>query len=128
MAVSPDGFRRVLLQGHPEYDMVSLYKEYKREVQNYLDGNRPNYPPTPENFFYGEALERVKEMRRKAESSETDWAVGEMEMRALLDNSWADTARSMVGNWTGLVYQLTNVDRHKQFMDGVDPDNPLGSV
>ena len=128
MAVSPDGFRRVLLQGHPEYDMVSLYKEYKREVQNYLDGNRPNYPPTPENFFYGEALERVKEMRRNAESGEEDWAVGEMEMRALLDNSWADTARSMVGNWTGLVYQLTNVDRHKQFMDGVDPDNPLGSV
>ena len=49
-------------------------------------------------------------------------------LRSLLDNSWADTARSIIGNWTGLVYQLTNVDRKVQFMDGVDPDDPLGSV
>lgn len=128
MAVSPDGFRRVMLQGHPEYDMVSLYKEYKREVQNYIDGLRPNYPPTPENYFYGEALERVKIMRRKVENGDPDWVVDDAEMRCLLDNSWADTARSIIGNWTGLVYQLTNVDRHEQFMDDVDPDDPLSSV
>ena len=26
----------------------------------------------------------------------------------------------------GYVYQLTNSDRRKPFMDGVDPNNPLG--
>jgi homoserine O-succinyltransferase len=31
----------------------------------------------------------------------------------------------MVNNWLGLVYQLTNRDRRLQFMDGVDPDDPL---
>ncbi len=31
LAASADG-RLVLLQGHPEYDAVSLLKEYKREV------------------------------------------------------------------------------------------------
>jgi len=32
LAVSPDGFRTVFFQGHPEYDSISLMKEYKRDV------------------------------------------------------------------------------------------------
>jgi len=32
LAVSPDLFRIVFFQGHPEYDTISLLKEYKREV------------------------------------------------------------------------------------------------
>ena len=31
-----------------------------------------------------------------------------------------------MSNWLGLVYRLTNVDRGKQFMHGVDPIDPLG--
>jgi len=47
------------------------------------------------------------------------------EIEALLDNTWGDTAKALVANWLGLVYQLTNLDRQKQFMDGIDPENPL---
>ena len=36
MATSDDGFRYVFFQGHPEYDDISLAKEYKREVARYL--------------------------------------------------------------------------------------------
>jgi homoserine O-succinyltransferase/O-acetyltransferase len=32
LAVSRDRFRFVFFQGHPEYDTISLLKEYKREV------------------------------------------------------------------------------------------------
>ena len=42
-----------------------------------------------------------------------------------LDNTWRDTAHAIVGNWVGLVYQLTHRDRCKPFMDGVDPGDPL---
>jgi homoserine O-succinyltransferase len=28
----------------------------------------------------------------------------------------------------GLVYQTTHRDRRRQYMDGVDPDDPLGLV
>ena len=31
----------------------------------------------------------------------------------------------VVGNWMGIVYQLTHRDRRIPFMDGVDPENPL---
>jgi homoserine O-succinyltransferase len=43
----------------------------------------------------------------------------------LLDNTWGDTAKAVVNNWLGLVYQVTNLDRTKQFMQGIDPDDPL---
>lgn len=35
----------VLMQGHPEYDNVSLLKEYRREISRYVAGQREDYPP-----------------------------------------------------------------------------------
>ena len=40
LAVSPDGLRLVMFQGHPEYDTVSLLKEYKREINRFVTGSR----------------------------------------------------------------------------------------
>ena len=42
-----------------------------------------------------------------------------------LDNTWHDTAEGVVGNWVGLVYQLTHSDRMRPFMDDIDYENPL---
>ena len=50
----------------------------------------------------------------------------EDEVTGQLDNTWGDTAKAIVANWLGLVYQLTNLDRRQQFMASVDPDDPLG--
>ena len=57
LAVSPDQFRTVYFQGHPEYDASSLLKEYKREVFRYLDGELESAPPYPENYFSAQAIE-----------------------------------------------------------------------
>jgi homoserine O-succinyltransferase len=46
LAASRDG-RQVFMQGHPEYDPVSLLKEHKREVARFGAGQRPEYPETP---------------------------------------------------------------------------------
>ena len=51
LAVSADGFRQVFFQGHPEYDTISLLKEYKREVGRFAAGERSDYPPFPECYF-----------------------------------------------------------------------------
>ena len=32
----------------------------------------------------------------------------------------------MFANWLGLVYRHTDLVRGKPFMDGIDPDDPLG--
>ncbi|MEK7260824.1 MAG: homoserine O-succinyltransferase, partial [Pseudomonadota bacterium] len=43
-----------------------------------------------------------------------------------LDNTWHDTAEAVINNWIGKVYQVTNNDRRLPFMEGVDPNDPLG--
>lgn len=43
-----------------------------------------------------------------------------------LQNTWQDTASAVIGTWLGLIYQVTNVDRRRPFMDAVDANNPLG--
>lgn len=43
----------------------------------------------------------------------------------LLHNTWHDTAEGILANWIGTVYQLTHKDRKIQYMDGIDPNDPL---
>ena len=129
MAVSPDQFRFIYLQGHPEYDINSLLKEYKREVQRFLAGELGEAPPFPENYLSGKAAvaaERFVELAIQARSAgrhEPDFL--EEEVGPELDNTWGDTAKAIINNWLGLVYQYTNLDRKKQFMSQVDPNDPL---
>ncbi|MFP5504897.1 MAG: homoserine O-succinyltransferase [Gammaproteobacteria bacterium] len=130
LAVSEDGFRLVFFQGHPEYDTISLLKEYKREVLRYAAGHRPDYPPFPDHYFtlqiqavleeYRECLEQARRDGRPAPELPEDLILPH------IDNTWHDTAEAVLNNWVGKVYQITNNDRRKPFMDDVDPGDPLG--
>jgi len=130
LATSEDGFRIVFFQGHPEYDTVSLLKEYKREVMHYTRGERDDYPPFPDNYFslriqgiLDEHRDRVLAARSRGEAAPD---LPESLIVADLDNTWHDTAEAVIDNWIGKVYQVTNMDRKKPFMEGVAPDDPLG--
>ena len=130
MAVSPDQFRIVYFQGHPEYDVNSLLKEYKRELNRFLTGELSEPPPFPERYF-PEAAERIVAGHVDAAIAARDAGQAlpdtlEEQLGGMLDNTWGDTAKAIVANWLGLVYQLTNLDRRQQFMESVDPDDPLG--
>ncbi len=130
LIVSPDQFRLIFLQGHPEYDIVSLLKEYKREVSRWHQGTRMQYPPMPDNYFglqartilneYRYHVERAK-IQNKAQPPFPDHL-----LHPLLHNTWRDTGKSIISNWLGKVYQLTHSQRHLPFMEGVDRDDPLG--
>lgn len=129
LAVSPDQFRIIYFQGHPEYAAISLLKECKREVFRYLQGERGKTPRVPENYFTAEgeniAGAHFEAVVKAMASGATPPEFPETELMAHIDNTWGDTGKAIVNNWLGLVYQLTNLDRHEQFMPGVDPDNPL---
>jgi homoserine O-succinyltransferase len=131
LAVSEDGFRFVFFQGHPEYDMISLLKEYKREVGRFIDGEA-DYPPCPDYYFPPQAAAILEEYRdrvlRARERGDPLPELPEHLIASNVHNTWHDTGEAVVGNWIGLVYQLTHTERAKPFMDGVDPDDPLGWV
>jgi homoserine O-succinyltransferase len=130
LAVSGDGLRVVYFQGHPEYDTISLLKEYKREVNLFISGGRKDYPPFPENYFSQKTQAIFNEYRERVElaiqQAKPVPAFPEHLVIDSLDNTWHDTAEAVIGNWIGLVYQVTHQQRNLPFMEGIDPDNPLG--
>jgi len=129
LAVSPDQFRIIYFQGHPEYHANSLLKEYKREVVRFRKGERDAMPRYPEHYFSDEAIAIAARFEKQLQAA---MAAGknlpefpELELKAQVTNTWGDTGKAIVNNWLGLVYKLTSLERDSQFMPGVDPKNPL---
>ncbi len=130
LATSEDGFRLVFFQGHPEYDTISLLKEYKRDVLLYAKGALQTYPPFPRNTFKCKEQALLREYRIRLETAMALSAplpeFPERQVSARLDNTWHDSAEGVLANWIGLMYQVTHRDRRLPFMDGIDPADPLG--
>ena len=133
LAVSPDGFRTVFMQGHPEYDTISLMKEYKRDIHGFISRTQAAYPPVPQHYFDRHSNAIIDEYQgRVHECIEGDDTVGnipefpEKLLAGRLSNTWHDSGEALVGNWIGLMYQVTHRERSLPFMEGVDPDDPLG--
>ena len=130
LAVSEDQFRLVFFQGHPEYDIISLLKEYKREVKRFINDECADYPPFPDNYFSLQSQASLNEYKDQVINAKTNKSSApdfpENILIQKLDNTWHDTAEAILNNWIGQVYQLTNMERTKAFQDGIDPKNPLG--
>lgn len=127
IAVSPDGFRLICMQGHPEYDAVSLLKEYQREVKRYKSGEISDPPPLPANYFLDKTIQKLM-LYDPSSMSDDEIEKLNKELAETIENTWTDSARSILASWIGIVYQITNMNRQKQFMDGVDPNDPLRDI
>jgi homoserine O-succinyltransferase len=120
LAVSSDGFRFIFFQ------------EYQREVSLWFYSERQDYPPFPENYFDIRLQETLLDFEKDVTLAKIknlkfpQW--NNKIVFSQLDNTWRDTALSIYNNWLGLVYRLTNEDRKKVFMQGVDPNNPLDGI
>jgi len=103
MAVSPDQLKFVFFQGHPEYDAVSLLKEFKREVQRFLAGKRSVYPPYPEHYLDRAARDRLDAYQRQVTESDfaqqTIPAFPESQLAGDRVNIWGEAGRIIYRNW-----------------------------
>jgi len=130
LAVSEDLFRLVFFQGHPEYDIISILKEYKREIRRFVRGERDDYPPYPENYFSLQTKAILDEYRAQViaayKKGQSSPELPESLIVDKIDNTWHDSAEAVINNWIGKVYQITNRDRRLPLMPGVDPGDPLG--
>ena len=130
LAVSEDNFRLIFFRGHPEYDIISLLKEYKREILRYSTDLRSDYPPLPDSYFdltTQAILEEHKHQTIQAKEGGTHAPpLPEDLITPELDNTWHDSAEAVINNWIGKVYQTTHSQRNLPFMPTVDPKNPLG--
>lgn len=103
LATSPDGLRQVYMQGHAEYDAISLLKEFKREALAWAAGREPAFPPSPENYLPPAAVAIVQEWRAGVAGAMAAGlsapAFPEAGLAPLVADRWRPAAEAVVGNW-----------------------------
>lgn len=58
--------RFIFFQGHPEYDALSLQREYLRDVTRFLSGERNTYPAIPAGYFEAETEAKLADFQKRA--------------------------------------------------------------
>jgi homoserine O-succinyltransferase len=102
MAVDDADFY-VFFQGHPEYDPISLLKEYRRELGRYYREEREDYPPVPENYFDHGALGMLHDYRPVLEAArardEPPPRLPEAYLLPKGPHGWTTDGRVIYRNW-----------------------------
>ena len=93
----------VLVQGHPEYSTTSLLREYRRDLQRYVRGERPELPLIPVGYLDAESqllLEnfeaRVRDQPRNPELM-SQFPFDDVAQR--LANTWKGSGTRLYANW-----------------------------
>jgi homoserine O-succinyltransferase/O-acetyltransferase len=58
--------RFIFFQGHPEYDALSLQREYLRDITRFLSGERDTYPAIPAGYFETETETKLAGFQKRA--------------------------------------------------------------
>jgi homoserine O-succinyltransferase len=103
----------VFLQGHPEYDAVSLLGEYRRDFGRFLRGERDACPNLPHGYFDPAATERLAALRTRALANRREELLAELPVVALeqgLRARWRPAAQRLYANWLSEV--MARKSRH----------------
>jgi homoserine O-succinyltransferase len=98
----------VFLQGHPEYDPDTLFREYRRDVGRFLQGERADYPQLPAGYFAPEAelcFERLAERGKQTRDPGLSAELLDRSMAAAFapKTTWQDAAVGLYRNWLAYI-------------------------
>lgn len=109
LAASDDG-RLACLQGHPEYDAVSLLKEFKREARLYAEGALDAFPPFPAGYLPPPARAIIEAWRDRglaAAAAGRPWPeFPEPAVAPLVPDPWRAGAEVVFRNWVAGLQSL----------------------
>jgi homoserine O-succinyltransferase/O-acetyltransferase len=92
----------VFFQGHPEYDALSLEREYLRDISRFLAHQRDTYPAIPFGYFDGETEQRLASFEKRASIERRPALSAELPERTLRQDVATDTAAMTIfRNWLG---------------------------
>jgi homoserine O-succinyltransferase len=91
----------VFLQGHLEYDVEALLREYRRDIGRYLRGRSASYPEIPENYFAPAAVEALLAFRNQAMRNREVESLAHLPpiAAASLLHRWDDIASAFYARW-----------------------------
>ena len=92
----------VHFQGHPEYSLRTLLKEYRRDIKRFLKRERETYPTMPEGYFDSEAARALADFRKMVEADPREDLLAKFPEAAVtraLQGSWQPAAATVYRNW-----------------------------
>jgi len=96
----------VFLQGHPEYEAITLLLEYRRDIGRYLRGERDSYPNMPKGYFDGRTVEALTALREQALADRREELLARFPTAMAagnLENTWRATGESLYRNWLNFI-------------------------
>ena len=92
----------IFLQGHPEYEALSLEREYLRDISRFLAGERDSYPAIPTNYFDSETEASLASFESRARHERRPALSTELPERTLRqDAATSAAATAIFRNWLG---------------------------
>lgn len=94
--------RFVFFHGHPEYDALSLQREYTRDVGRFLAGEQDAFPDCPADYFDAATLAALDVFRRRAEAAPDRSLMSSLPSLALRPGVASEievAATTMYANW-----------------------------
>jgi homoserine O-succinyltransferase/O-acetyltransferase len=92
----------IFFQGHPEYEALSLEREYLRDISRYLAGERDAYPAIPAGYFDSETEARLASFESRAHLERRRSLSSELPDRTLRqDAATGAAAAAIFRNWLG---------------------------
>jgi len=94
--------RFVFFQGHPEYDVASLQREYLRDIGRFLTGERDDYPEIPVAYFDAATEAALHALRTDAERNRDPAMIGKLPkltLRPGVADEIDATATMLFRNW-----------------------------
>jgi len=95
-----DDSRFIFFQGHPEYDALSLQREYMRDIARFLAGERDDYPAIPASYFDPETEAILVDFEQRARRKRNPELAAELPGLTLRPNVPAGGAATTIfQNW-----------------------------
>jgi homoserine O-succinyltransferase/O-acetyltransferase len=94
------GSQFIFFQGHPEYDAVSLQREYLRDITRFIGRERDSYPAFPSGYFNTETEIKLANFQKRASAERRLPLSVQLPVLTLRSDIAAGTAATaLFGNW-----------------------------
>lgn len=102
------GSQFIFFQGHPEYEALSLEREYLRDIARFLAGERDRYPGIPVGYFDSGTELRLTAFALRAQNERRPALIAELPERTLREDvAMGAAATVMFRNWIGFLSART---------------------
>jgi len=97
----------LFIQTHPEYDVGTLLREYRRDLARFSTAEQSDCPKLPQNYFDDGVIAEFQSIKANAPSEQRARGISILD-RAKLPDGWEPFAAQLYGNWVSHLLSARN--------------------